>query len=236
MTCKSACLPERAIKHAKKCGFADGRGFLEEFHRAVEEHDIKKTTNIKVPRPNSAPVHGLHIYKGFRCAVPRCWYASRKESTIKKHYQEHKEQERPLSGNRLLRTHVQSFFKQPDVKWFSVDPGLSNRTEEDEDDHYELLVQELIPNMPERPVVMSDDNRNRTLLLRVTDWDMHLKPFVKTALEREGVRNLTKLPVEKEEPILFPIRAAFLQYMQFVQNLIKTVPILARRMMMSWPV
>jgi hypothetical protein len=82
-----------------------------------------------------------------------------------------------------------------------VDPALSIVVEKD--DHYHLLVMSMLNNLLERALSMSSWNADCTQLLKITDWDLHLDPYIKTMAERHNVLALVKLPEKQDESMLY---------------------------------
>jgi hypothetical protein len=186
------------------------------------------------PKPNCAPVHGLQIYEGFKCAVQNCHEVTGTSLMMEKHYSSsHQKHERPARGQtRLISCAIQSFFWRPNLKWFSVNMDLADVVE---NDVYAKLIQDVIPNLPEEPHITHNSNRDRTMLAQATDWDRYLQDHTTTKKAREDLLDLIKLPTERE-PKLFSVITIFRHYMSTIGNIAGTVPVLARRLLKRCPV
>jgi hypothetical protein len=238
ITCGHAHTPSGVINHAKTHGVIRAHTFKSVLDEYVLEHNISRSYAIThPPPPNASPITGLRIYEGFRCPIAYCPGASGTQSTMEEHYRiEHRKDEVPSRGHgRFVAAHIQSFFTQPRLKWFSVNIDLMN-VPNIEVDTYSRLILDYLPSLTQRPNITPVLNRDRTMLAQLTDWDTHLGPHIKTPKQCRKVLDLIVMPTEKDDPDLFPIIVVFREYMTTTEALLRQVPIIARRILHKFPV
>lgn len=186
------------------------------------------------PDPGGHPVEGLTVYVGYRCLYDGCTYCAIKSRTMATHRSSVHKDTPPPSGPAEASTHVQTFFASP-LKYFSVNVDLLHPLDAtDADGRFALLLTSL-DKLPEIPVGPALADRERSTVCRLTDWDKHLAGTRATAASRSQARGLIKKPGLKEEPLLFPLAAAFRAYTTRIADIASGVPVLVRRYLEAFP-
>lgn len=188
------------------------------------------------PTPNGPPVEGLKVCVGHRCAFDGCDFASAGQRTVSNHFGKKHKDARDAKV-RSIPTHVQTFFAQPALRYFSVNPDLC---EEDRDREtarrYSLLITDHIPNLAEENLLAPKAQRDRSPVCRATDWDELLIEVRATDASRTAALNLIRVPDKSTEKELYNLIVAMEAYTSEIEILTTTVPRTALRLLKKAPV
>jgi len=220
LACKSCFFPRDLRGHLKEHGIkvADKAAFLDACQRwgIHEQH-----SDVVYPAPRGPPVEVLTCYTGFACAVDPtgCAFACCSKQWMEKHVRGHPEHPVLLSSGYRANVQVQTLFPTTFKKFFEVEPALWDVPEEDV---LVRVIRDFIPTLPVPSIAPPESDRERDALLRLTQWDHVMKPYMADNSKLKSVLSL-KSPSRQTDPAYSTLRTAMQDYIALGLEIGRTV-------------
>lgn len=160
--------------------------------------------DVPIPKAGGPPVEGIAAPKaGFSCRVDGvCQYSVCDQQTMLRHSRE--KHGRGLVGDSpMASTVVQTMFKTISHVYFEVDPTVIAGAEHLDLDVRRHLRGAFLPGQADQTVVIQDADRDRTPLMKMTNWDKFQREIREDHTQREAVHLLKAKHGEGEEGGIF---------------------------------
>jgi hypothetical protein len=113
--------------------------------------------------------------------------------------------------NRYVKGHVQTLFQHIGKKYYSVQPELATTRPQDP---FDMILREFVPRCSQPPVLHPSTERERTPLMKILNWDIHLSKYREQREERAILLSL-RAPASTDELHLAKMQATVLAYIRW---------------------
>ena len=235
MFCGSAWAPSALLGHCKKEHPEMKRGpdAQSKLNEVVLEYGI--VSEVALPTFNGPPIEGLKEHKdGLVCLAPNCSYACRKSSAMDTHWSKCHQFSSVTKANRNRVGVVQCFFTSTGIKYFAVNPSL---TEADPEGLYATFIRDYLPSLPPLPMLPPDTYREVPPLLAHTGWNLHLGTFVTDDVKRKALVASAIRPLDSEKDALYgQLHDWVFEYMESIRDIAQhKVPYTLLRYILQYP-
>ena len=219
---------------ACKCCFLPGDmpGHLKEHDLKVTDKDEflkvcrlwgvhEKHSDVIYPTPRGPPVEIISHYLGFACAVdPKsCAFACRSKAWMERHVRTHPDHPALLSSGYRANIHLQTLFSHTFKKFFEIVPILWDVPPEDVLVH---VIRIFLPTIPIPSVLPPNSDHERDALLRLTQWDHIMEPYLADDVRMKSIISL-KAPSRQTDPAYAKLRTAMQDYISLRLQIGRTV-------------
>jgi hypothetical protein len=205
--------------HLKKHGLTVAD--KEKFVTACKRWKIHQDYNtVLIPSPRGPPVEAVDEYDGYACAVDptTCAFACASEAWMEKHCREHPDRPMLLSSCYRSNVKVQMLFPA-NRKFFEVEPALSNVPQESV---LSVVLQKFLPALPVPSIAPPNPAHERDALLRLTQWDVVMKPYYTDPAKHRAIQSLKESP-RQADPAFLVLRNAMQDYLRQGMEIGRTV-------------
>lgn len=227
--CKGGVFPSEVKTHFQTHGYGDPTNCADKIltKYALNSPDM---VNAALPEPFGLPIEGIHVFSGFACT--HCGHAGRNSRTIANHWmRSHRDIEMavPLRSRTCSVQCIWNNYATHN-KVLAVDPTLRPHATLTA---YERFLQLHPPTVPAFSTLDSDTS-NHHPLLRITNWHLHLEPFMSNSQDLSEIVKLCEPPSDKDT-LLDNLGKVARSYFEDGEKKLSQASYLIRRMLHGYP-
>ncbi|KAI0945186.1 hypothetical protein AcW1_001468 [Taiwanofungus camphoratus] len=232
MACETAYTPASLAGHLVNQHDFKKTDLQTQINLLAEEYGIHGDTEIAAPLSDGPPVEGIKMKDGFKCNL--CTYCCGEYSMIRKHYNiSHKHLQLQQDSDKWRSSSVQTFFNMTARHYFAVNPSLIKISSTS---HYGHFLTQILPHQSVKVYTApSTQPKDMNPLMCMTQWLVHLEPYIGTKQDVKKLVQLAELPGRDDE-VLGSLSGHIFKYLDQGRGYAHQAPYTVRRMLWHYPI